>query len=538
MKAQQTHQGSDNNVRHLIDKERLSQFLNSWQAKIGHYSIFAAVPLLASAMPESSTAQKVFAPQVIPVEQASLPIRKRRQVQPGFLKAAGDYRLPYQKGDAEIFPSFTGSDACPGTPIPAGNYTAAAPYTDTGDTAGADDTVTRLTSFGYYYYYTADTDGPDRIYSFVVTSVGTNPEIKVTTSSPTYRPAIYITKACPSGTMNNVQDDRYVVNDSRWQTGNNTATINYPWSYLSYGRRYYLYIDSSLAGDGGPYTLTIKDLRIASAPAVRKARPDFDGDFKPDLSVFRPSDSIWYMRGSTQGDSAVRFGLPTDKIVPEDYDGDGKTDVAVFRESDGDWWILKSSNLDPLRIHWGQPGDIAAPGDFNGDGAAELAIFRSGQWWIYDLKTGQFFVVNFGQAGDKPVVGDYDGDGKADQAVYRGGIWYLNQSRFGYRAIRWGGPNDSPVPNDYFDDNTTDLAVFHDGMWSLYPMDSNYGYSVMWGQTGDIPFTSDFDDSGSAGIGVFRDGVWYVKDPWWGDTFYFYYFGINGDRIVPSAYNR
>ncbi|MEJ7665423.1 MAG: FG-GAP-like repeat-containing protein [Hymenobacter sp.] len=67
-----------------------------------------------------------------------------------------------------------------------------------------------------------------------------------------------------------------------------------------------------------------------------RTRFDFDGDGRADISVFRPSDGIWYLNQSTNGFSATQFGLSTDKITPADYDGDGKTDIAVYR--DGTWY--------------------------------------------------------------------------------------------------------------------------------------------------------------------------------------------------------
>ena len=91
--------------------------------------------------------------------------------------------------------------------------------------------------------------------------------------------------------------------------------------------------------------------RLLSEPvAPRRARFDFDGDGKSDISVFRPSDAVWYLNNSSAGFTAVNWGLATDKLVPADYDGDGKTDVAVYR--DGVWYLLRSTEricLCPVR---------------------------------------------------------------------------------------------------------------------------------------------------------------------------------------------
>jgi uncharacterized delta-60 repeat protein len=149
---------------------------------------------------------------------------------------------------------------------------------------------------------------------------------------------------------------------------------------------------------------------------------DFDGDGRSDVSVFRPSDRVWYLARSTQGFTAIRFGLATDQIVPADYDGDGKTDIAIFR--DGTWWRMNSSNSTVDAVQFGQAGDVPVPADYTGDGRDELAVYRNGQWLRLDLSNGGSAVTNFGIATDKPVPADYDGDGKTDIAIYRDGTWW------------------------------------------------------------------------------------------------------------------
>ena len=71
---------------------------------------------------------------------------------------------------------------------------------------------------------------------------------------------------------------------------------------------------------------------------------DFDGDGKSDLSVFRMTDSNWYINRSTAGYTAINWGFSTDKLTPADYDGDGKTDIAVWRPANGNFYIVNSSN--------------------------------------------------------------------------------------------------------------------------------------------------------------------------------------------------
>ena len=68
---------------------------------------------------------------------------------------------------------------------------------------------------------------------------------------------------------------------------------------------------------------------------------DFDDDGRSDISVFRPANGVWYLDRSTDGFTAVQFGLASDALAPADYDGDGRTDVAIFRG--GVWWMIMSS---------------------------------------------------------------------------------------------------------------------------------------------------------------------------------------------------
>ena len=139
-----------------------------------------------------------------------------------------------------------------------------------------------------------------------------------------------------------------------------------------------------------------------------RARLDFDGDAKADLSLYRPSTGVWYLNRSATGFQAVQFGLPTDKIVPADYDNDGKTDIAVFRPATGRWFVFNSSNSTVSETTWGNSTDVVAPGDYDGDGLTDLAAFRpsDGTWHVKQSSDGGYLTKAWGMATDVPVPGE------------------------------------------------------------------------------------------------------------------------------------
>lgn len=94
-----------------------------------------------------------------------------------------------------------------------------------------------------------------------------------------------------------------------------------------------------------------------------RTRFDYDGDGKADVSVYRPSNGVWYLQNSSNGFGAMQFGISTDTIVPADYDGDGKTDVAVFRPESGNWYQMKSTQGFGA-VQFGTNGDKPIPNAF------------------------------------------------------------------------------------------------------------------------------------------------------------------------------
>lgn len=178
---------------------------------------------------------------------------------------------------------------------------------------------------------------------------------------------------------------------------------------------------------------------------------DYDFDTCVDMTVYRPSEGIWYILQSGNNQlNAVRWGLSEDKPVPADYDYDGITDIAVYRPSNGTWYVRRSSDGNMTAVRWGNASDIPLTGDFDGDGRADFVVYRpSEQTWYLLQTTAGFRAERFGLENDFPAPGDYDGDGRHDIAVFRRGVWYILGSTRGFYGVPWGLSEDEPVAVRY-----------------------------------------------------------------------------------------
>lgn len=274
----------------------------------------------------------------------------------------------------------------------------------------------------------------------------------------------------------------------------------------------------------------------------RPARADFDGDGRSDISVFRPSDSVWYLNRSFSGFAAVTWGLSTDTPVPADYDGDGKTDIAIFRPNSDiftpDFWILQSATSTVLTVPWGSVGDIPVLDDFDGDDKADVGVRNqaSGKFWIRRSTDLSTLISNL--MTETPLVGDFDGDGRGDFATFDNGTWRLSNSSLGYppaAAVGWGTAGDRPVHADYDGDGRDDLAVFRPSNGTWYIAYSSGGHLfATFGLSDDIPVPADYDGDGRADIAVYRDGVWYIIQSSGGTAIH--HFGLSTDEPLPATY--
>lgn len=272
-----------------------------------------------------------------------------------------------------------------------------------------------------------------------------------------------------------------------------------------------------------------------------RASADFDGDFRTDISVFRPSTGVWYINHTSNNSFRIQqFGVNNDVPAPDDYDGDNISDIGVFRPSDGTWYYFRSGNSTVGIVQFGASGDIPAAGDYDGDAKTDLSVYRpsANVWYTFKSSDSSVLVTPFGLSADVPAPGDFDGDGKVDIAIFRpssGDWWYQSSIDNGLKFAHFGASGDIPTVGDYDADGRMDFAVFRPSNNTWYQMRTTSGFLAMqWGAAGDIPAVGDYDGDAREDIAVFRpsSGVWYVFRSTNGVLIQ--QFGLNNDLPAPT----
>lgn len=199
---------------------------------------------------------------------------------------------------------------------------------------------------------------------------------------------------------------------------------------------------------------------------------DYDGDGKADLAVYRAGaasgdQSSWFYRTTAGGPVFGRiWGQNGDFPAPGDYDGDGKNDFVVQRNDGGGqakFWMnyaAAAPGVISRQIRFGTPTDVIVPGDYDGDGKTDVATVRGIGGvinWFYEPSTALDTFVGgpFGaSSSDFIAQGDYDGDGKTDFAVWRPNadptqnFFLARKSSDGSLYFdEWGANGDYPVAN-------------------------------------------------------------------------------------------
>ena len=458
--------------------EALGEFLKHWRQRLCYCSMFAAFPALLAGGANDARAEDALVPEAKTRREIGfLGMRKKRVGKPPFLRGAGGNRFPYLKGQMNVLPGVLpgGNDDCPGQAVLNGVYTGASPYTDTGDTSGANNTVDSLNySYYYYYNYYYEAHGPDRVYSFNVHNLGANPQIQVTTTSPTYRPMIYLLRddqGCPAGTENEVRS-WWALDDSRWGSGN-TAVINLSPNNAENRAMFHLFVDSRLANDAGAFTLRIQDIEVGPNRAPTASDDSFtayvnsgwdigvlSNDVDPDHNLLSVSAVTQGANGTVANNgSYVRYTpnagfTGVDTFTYTMSDGQGGTDTAVVT-------VTVNPNSPPVgnddapTVHsgWNIVNVLGNDTDPDGNQLSVAAVTQGTSGTVYNQGNGVGYIPNTGFVGvDTFTYTVTDNRGGFDTATVTVTVI----------------PNRAPIAND------DALTILQNSDWTwLYPLSND-----------------------------------------------------------------
>ena len=128
------------------DRETLTSTPKQWRQKLGYCSVFAAFPAILGLHVPEARSDEAKKPEASVAERTARRLERLKlsSSSPALLKRQSEFRLPHQKGSFDMLATLVGNDDCPGRLIPGGNYTAAAPYIESSDTTGANDTISHV----------------------------------------------------------------------------------------------------------------------------------------------------------------------------------------------------------------------------------------------------------------------------------------------------------------------------------------------------------------------------------------------------------
>jgi hypothetical protein len=527
----------------LIGRPAAREFtFSEWLSRVGLVTLVCGAASLLEAHPREAGLPGREVPKPRPKKRGAgkqfAASQRSACSKPELLQRQSEFRLPGQKNAVDMLSLLAGSDNCPGTQVPPGTYTAAAPFIDSGTTVGADNTF-RYNGCDYSYYGYSTSPGPDHLYTFVITAIGPNPRIEVTAN---HQHTIYLLNGlagsrCPPTGAN--EANNCILTGAF--SGNVRLIGPQEFPNVPLNVPLHLVIDSgwySGPNSAGPYQIKIQDVTIGSAvnaPPV-DAPYDLDGDGRSDFPVVRNTGGqyTWYTR--TAGDTFLlpaNWGVTGDKPVSADFDGDGKYDFAIWRPGpQGRFYFIRSMTQTMQIEDFGQTGDEPVVEDYSGDGADDLAVYRPGatpgaqSYWYYrpiSAPSGHFITVPWGQHGDRPSPGHYTQFnnpgylGPADFVVQRpdgpNGKFYIRRWWGGVEPpLTFGLAGDKLVPGNWDSDGVTDLAVVRPGPDGIFVWEfrSSFTQTIVrnfWGESAtDVLAPADYDGDGRMDLCIWRPG--------------------------------